>query len=102
MHRPPLRGASVDEGASRRYSCRQIVASHGLRLVRRTGNLEAGDQLMDAMTRSLTLQLESLYEERAFLAQEIGVSDARDIVAMVRSLEAQLNDLYAQVDPSQK
>jgi len=57
---------------------------------------------MDAMTRSLTLQLESLYEERAFLAQEIGVSDARDIVAMVRSLEAQLNDLYAQVDPSQK
>lgn len=57
---------------------------------------------MDAMTRSLTLQLESLYEERAFLAQEIGVSDARDIVAMVRSLEAQLNDLYAQVDPPQK
>ena len=73
-----------------------------LRLVRRTGSLEAGDQLMDAMTRSLTLQLESLYEERAFLAQEIGVSDARDIVAMVRSLEAQLNDLYAQVDPPQK
>lgn len=57
---------------------------------------------MDAMTRSLTLQLESLYEERAFLAQEIGVSDARDIVAMVRSLEAQLNDLYAQVDQPQK
>ena len=53
---------------------------------------------MDAMTRSLTLQLESLYEERAFLDQEIGISDARDIVAMVRSLEAQLNDLYAQVD----
>ena len=53
---------------------------------------------MDAMTRSLTLQLESLYEERAYLAQEIGISDARDIVAMVRSLEAQLNDLYAQVD----
>ena len=53
---------------------------------------------MDAMTRNLTLQLESLYEERAFLAQEIGISDARDIVAMVRSLEAQLNDLYAQVD----
>ena len=52
---------------------------------------------MDAMTRSLTLQLESLYEERAFLDQEIGISDARDIVAMVRSLEAQLNDLYAQV-----
>ena len=57
---------------------------------------------MDAMTRSLTLQLESLYEERAYLAQEIGVSDARDIVAMVRSLEAQLNDLYAQVDQPQK
>ena len=53
---------------------------------------------MDAMTRSLTLQLESLYEERAFLDQEIGISDARDIVAMVRSLEAQLNDLDAQVD----
>ncbi|MEE2835108.1 MAG: hypothetical protein VYB65_03705 [Myxococcota bacterium] len=70
--------------------------------MRRTGSLEAGDQLMDAMTRSLTLQLESLYEERAFLAQEIGVSDARDIVAMVRSLEAQLNDLYAQVDQPQK
>ena len=57
---------------------------------------------MDAMTRSLTLQLESLYEERAYLAQEIGVSDARDIVAMVRSLEAQLNDLYAQVDQPKK
>ena len=57
-----------------------------------------GEHSMDAMTRSLTLQLESLYEERAFLDQEIGISDARDIVAMVRSLEAQLNDLYAQVD----
>jgi hypothetical protein len=54
---------------------------------------------MDAMTQSLTLQLESLYEERAFLAAEIGISDSRDIVAMVRSLEAQLNDLYAQLAP---
>ncbi len=51
---------------------------------------------MDAMTQSLTLQLESLYEERAFLASEIGISDAREVVAMVRSLETQLNDLYAQ------
>jgi hypothetical protein len=41
--------------------------------------------------------LESLYEERAFLAAEIGISDARDIVAMVRSLEAQLNDMYGQL-----
>jgi hypothetical protein len=52
---------------------------------------------MDTMTQSLTLQLESLYEERAFLGGEIGISDARDVVAMVRSLEAQLNDLYAQL-----
>jgi hypothetical protein len=52
---------------------------------------------MDAMTQSLSLQLESLYEERAFLAAEIGISDARDIVAMVRSLEAQLNDMYGQL-----
>ena len=51
---------------------------------------------MDSMIERLTLQLESLYEERAYLAAEIGVSDAREIVAMVRSLEAQLNDLYAQ------
>ncbi len=53
---------------------------------------------MDAMTQSLTIQLESLYEERAYLTEEIGISDARDVVAMVRSLEAQLNDLYARID----
>jgi hypothetical protein len=54
--------------------------------------------VMDAMTQSLTIQLESLYEERAYLTEEIGISDARDVVAMVRSLEAQLNDLYARID----
>ena len=54
--------------------------------------------VMDAMIQSLTIQLESLYEERAYLNEEIGISDARDVVAMVRSLEAQLNDLYARID----
>ena len=55
---------------------------------------------MDTMNQSITIQLESLYEERAYLSEEIGISDARDVVAMVRSLEAQLNDLYARIDPN--
>ncbi|MEM1164829.1 MAG: hypothetical protein AAGI30_00900 [Planctomycetota bacterium] len=39
-------------------------------------------------------QLESIYAEREQLASQIGVCDADGILNMVRSLEAQLCDLY--------
>ena len=42
----------------------------------------------------LKSQLAVLQADRDLLKQELGVSDAAEIVAMVRSLEAQLNDLY--------
>jgi len=43
---------------------------------------------------SVEAQLVSLYGEREHLVRELGVSDAGAIVAMVRSLEAQLQDFY--------
>lgn len=47
-----------------------------------------------ASAESMDEQLNSLYAERDFMAQEIGISDGHGIVEMVRSLEAQLVDLY--------
>ena len=43
---------------------------------------------------SVEAQLVSLYGEREHLERELGVSEAAEIVSMVRSLEAQLRDLY--------
>lgn len=39
-------------------------------------------------------QLIALYADREQLENELGVSDAGELIAMVRSLEAQLADLY--------
>lgn len=39
-------------------------------------------------------QLASLYEERARLLEAIGTADADEIIAMIRSLESQLQALY--------
>ena len=39
-------------------------------------------------------QLRSLYAERERLHQALGTADAEQIIAMVRSLEEQLLDLY--------
>jgi hypothetical protein len=51
---------------------------------------------MEPMLISLVEQLESLYKERALLQSELNTSDADEIVRMVRSMEAQLSELYAQ------
>lgn len=40
------------------------------------------------------MQLLSLYGDRELLHRELGTADADEIVAMVRSLEAQLVELY--------
>ncbi|MGC6487689.1 MAG: hypothetical protein ACON4Z_08600 [Planctomycetota bacterium] len=45
---------------------------------------------------SVEAQLVSLYGEREHLEAELGVSEAGAIVAMVRSLESQLGDVYGQ------
>ncbi|MGI4788641.1 MAG: hypothetical protein ACRYFS_07300 [Janthinobacterium lividum] len=50
---------------------------------------------------SLEGQLNSLYEDREYLERELGLSDARELVTMVRSLEAQLIDLYQQQEEEQ-
>ena len=47
-------------------------------------------------------QLKVLYEDRKELHRSIGVSHTSGIVAMVRSLEAQLSALYAEKDPAKK
>lgn len=49
----------------------------------------------DAMgDRSMELQLMALYHDREFLERNLGVSEAAEIVAMVRSMEEQLKDVY--------
>jgi photoactive yellow protein len=47
---------------------------------------------------SMEAQLISLYGERERAAQELGVADVTELIAMVRNLEAQLRDLYQQVE----
>ena len=42
----------------------------------------------------LNAQLHSLYKEKEELQDALGVSDARDVILMVRNLEAQLCALY--------
>ena len=44
---------------------------------------------------SVTEQLHALYADRQRLFRALGTADAGQIIAMVRSLEAQLADLYA-------
>ncbi len=48
----------------------------------------------EMMLESWGQQLEDLYAEREMLANELGVSNVEDAVAMVRNLEAQLHDMY--------
>ena len=55
----------------------------------------AANDLQPTIDGSLVAQLNALYEERAFLHNALGTSDAASIVAMVRSLEAQLMDVYS-------
>ena len=54
------------------------------------------------MTSSLIQQLESLYADRELLHRELNVSEAKDLIHMVRSMEAQLVDLYAEQERSKK
>lgn len=43
---------------------------------------------------SLELQLNLLYSEKEYLEKELNVSNAEDLISMVRSLSMQLEDLY--------
>ena len=56
---------------------------------------------MNEMMESMEAQLGALYAERELLQRELGVSDADDIIAMVRSLEEQLADLYREKEEGQ-
>lgn len=47
-------------------------------------------------------QLRSLYADRERLHRALGTADPDAIIAMVRSLEAQLLDLYTDRDERQK
>ena len=50
---------------------------------------------------SMEAQLVSLYAERERLTNELGIADADDIIAMVRSLESQLVALYQEKENAQ-
>lgn len=50
----------------------------------------------------LETQLEALYFEKEQLEKEIGISDAKDIIAMVQNLEEQLVDLYQEKEKKQE
>jgi hypothetical protein len=41
-------------------------------------------------------QLSALYAEKELLEKEVGVSNAEDLISMIRSLEEQLSSLYAE------
>ena len=41
-------------------------------------------------------QLTALYAEKELLEKEVGVSNAEDLISMIRSLEEQLSSLYAE------
>lgn len=44
----------------------------------------------------------SLSNEREYLERELGTADARELVLMIRSLEAQLVDLYQAKEEEEK
>ncbi|MFB6347075.1 MAG: hypothetical protein ABEK50_15235 [bacterium] len=51
--------------------------------------------MTDEGNKSSTVQqLESLYEEKETLRDELGVSDPEDIISMVHSLQDQVEALY--------
>jgi hypothetical protein len=50
--------------------------------------------MQDETQGTMEEQLQTLYAERVWMADEIGCCDAESVVDMVRSLEGQLNDLY--------
>ncbi len=47
---------------------------------------------------TISAQLAALYRDRALLLEALGCADAATLVALVRSLEEQLCDLYARLD----
>lgn len=49
-----------------------------------------------AGTVDLEAQLDALYDDRLRLHQALGVSSADEIIALVRSMQEQLDDLYAE------
>jgi len=50
---------------------------------------------VEGLEGSLEAQLASLYADKQTLQDALGISAADEIIAMVRSLEEQLVDLYA-------
>ncbi len=57
-------------------------------------------QNLESMVQSLEDQLNHLYREKENLHRVLGVSDDASIIRMVKSLEAQLIDLYGRRDVS--
>lgn len=55
-----------------------------------------GDGAKPATPGGLEEQLTALYRERELLEEELGRADAGGIIAMVKSLEAQLQALYSE------
>lgn len=51
-------------------------------------------QVAEEVIASCDEQLQALYAEKEQLETALGVSNAEDIIAMVRSLEEQLQALY--------
>jgi hypothetical protein len=47
-----------------------------------------------SMENIMAEQLASLYAEKELLEQELGISDAEDVVTMVRNLIHQLEEFY--------
>ena len=50
---------------------------------------------------SMASQLTVLYAEREYLHEHLGISESAYIVAMVRSLETQLSDLYKEKEEAE-
>ena len=53
------------------------------------------NETMEALISGFDEQLTAMYAEKEQLENALGVSSADDIILMVKSLEEQLNALYA-------
>lgn len=55
---------------------------------------EDGDEVVVA--GDMQAQLVALYREQERLHEAVGTADSSELIAMIKSLEAQLRDLYAE------
>lgn len=68
----------------------------GVLWMRKTRNITPHTGKEGPSSGDMEMQLQSLYQERERLFEALGTADAGVIIDMIKSLEAQLCELYAE------